>query len=410
MYHTLSIDQLSKKQVSKLLNGHPVRVKMGSGGKIHVTSEQAKKMNRAALKGCAITLTLDPYAIQNNQHLRDAVGMLRKLGVLKGGTALIDQPFTVRQAVNSTGNFFKDPGGTMGFGFEGPLPSPDKSAIPAGLRPYRGQGNRVPPIPTQYRGRGSYPPRGIMKGDGFWEDVGSVVKNVGKKAAKAISNEVVQYAGPAAGAAFAAAATASGNPEFAPAAAALGNQLGAEAGQYVNKKIQGMGGKRRKRGGTALIDQPFTVRQAVNSTGNFFKDPGGTMGFGGTLLIDEPITARQVVNTTGKFFKNPAKTLGFGARKRRGKGFVEELAKVGNKLMPVLEALKPQYNDYGVGDAVARSVGLGVKNPKRVMSEAQKAALAKGRHALRIRLNEMGAGAKRKAQSGKSLMPAGYGV
>lgn len=341
MYHTLSIDQLSKKQVSKLLNGHPVRVKMGSGGKIHVTTEQAKKMNRAGLKGSAITLTLDPYAIEHNQHLRDAVGMLRKAGVLKGKGKLIDQPFTVRQAVNSTGDFFKDPKGTIGFGFEGPLPY-DKRKV----------------LPTHFRGRG--------KGKGFFEDLGKVAKSAGKTVVKAIANEVVDYAGPAAGAAFAAAATAAGQPEFAPAAAILGNELGSRAGRYANRKIQGLGGR---------------------------------------LLIDEPITARQVVNTTGNFFKNPAKTLGFGAKKK-GKGFVEELAKIGNKMMPVLDALKPQYNDMGVGDKVAKSVGLGVKKPKRVMSEAQKAALAKGRHALRIKLNEMGAGAKKK--SGTALLPAGY--
>lgn len=376
MYHTLSIDHLSKKQVSKLLNGHPVRVKMGSGGKIHVTSEQAKKMHRAGLKGCAITLTLDPYAIQHNQHLRDAVGMLRKLGVLKGEGKLIDQPFTVRQAVNSTGDFFKDPAGTLGFGFEGPLPSP----------------NRVPPIPTQFRGRG-------MKGDGFWEDVGSLAKKAGKTAVKTIANEVVQYAGPAAGYAFEKAAKTAGYDKFAPAAKVIGTELGSQAGQYVNKKIQGMG--RKRRGGTLLIDQPFTVRQAVNSTGNLIKDPKGTLGFGGTLLIDEPVTAREIVNTTGNFIKNPAKTLGFGAR-RRGKGFVENIGLLNNRLKPALDLMRPMDIPMAI-ELGKKLTGLG-KKPKRVMSEAQKAALAKGRAALRIRLNEMGAGTK----FGKSLMPAGY--
>ena len=369
MYHPMSIAPLSKKQVSKLLNAHPVRVKSGSGAKIHVSAEQAKKLQRAGLKGCAITLTLDPYAIEHNQHLRDAVGMLRKAGILKGGTALIDQEFTTREAVNTIGNFVKNPAKTLGFGatkvqrrakrcckgkgipeiliaqamgygFEGPLPSPD----------------RRPPLPYQKR----------MKGDGFWEDVGTVAKKAGKTAVKALANEVVQYAGPAAASAFAAAATATGNPEFAPAAALIGNELGTRAGRYANKRIQGM-------------------------------------GRGGRILIDEPITTRQIVNTTGDFFKNPSKTLGFGA-KRKGKGFVEDIANFGNKLKPVLDVLKPQYNDLGVGNSVAKSLGMGVKKPKRVMSEAQKAALAKGRHALRIRLNEMGAGAK----SGKSLRPAGY--
>ena len=165
----------------------------------------------------------------------------------------------------------------------------------------------------------------MYRGDGFFEDLGKVAKSAGKKVVKQIANEVVQYAGPAAGTAFAAAATAAGQPEFAPAAALLGNELGTRAGQYANKRIQGMG----KRGGTALIDQPFTARQAVN--------------------------------TTGDFIKNPGKTLGFGVPKMLKKD-----------------------------------------RPKRVMSDAQKAALAKGRAALRIKLNEMGAGG--------AARPAGYGM
>jgi hypothetical protein len=336
MYHTVDIATLSPKQISRILNGHAVRVKMGSGAKMHVSTEHAKKLHRANLKGGAATVTLDPYAIQHNQHLRTHVGRIAHKA--RGGTLLIDEPITTRQVVNSTGRFFQNPGKTLGFGFEGPLPSPD----------------RVPPTPTQYRGRG---PKGLKKfkkwtgaigdflkpvakpileaathaavreigksgqgmhGDGFFEDLGRVAKSAGKKVVKQIANEVVQYAGPAAGTAFASAATAAGQPQFAPAAALLGNKLGTRYGRYANERIQGMGG---------------------------------------TLLIDEPFTTREAVNTTGNFFKNPGKTLGFGAKK-----------------------------------------------PKRVMSEAQKAALAKGRHALRIKLNEMGAG------SGGAARPAGYGM
>lgn len=135
---------------------------------------------------------------------------------MKGGTALIDQPFTARQAVNTTGAFIKNPAKTLGFG---------------------------------------------------------IVEDISR-----------------------------------------------------NKAVQAIQGKR---GGTLLIDQPFTARQAVNSTGDFFKDPAKTLGFGlkthkhakrhakkvligGTALIDQPFTARQAVNTTGRFIKNPAGTLGFG--------------------------------------------------------------------------------------------------
>ena len=273
MYIESGIEKLSNAQVSKLLNGHRVRIKKGQGAKLHMTEEHCKKLNRAHMKGAGTTIQLDPYAIASNQHLRQAVAAVLKRmmggtalidqpftarqavnatgnffkdpgGTIgfgsHGGTLLIDQPFTVRQAVNSTGNFFKDPGGTIGFGFEGPLPSPDR--------------DRVPVIPNAYKGRGGPPKQ--MNGQGFWEDVGKVAKKAGKTAVKALANEVVQYAGPTAGAAFAAAATAAGQPQYAPAAAVFGNEFGTRAGNYANKRIQGMGVKKRRgrprKGGAAL--------------------------------------------------------------------------------------------------------------------------------------------------------------
>ena len=51
MYHEISISDLSKPQFSKLLKGHPVRVKMGSGLKLNVSSEQKKKLMSAEKKG-----------------------------------------------------------------------------------------------------------------------------------------------------------------------------------------------------------------------------------------------------------------------------------------------------------------------------------------------------------------------
>jgi hypothetical protein len=81
---------------------------------------------------------------------------------------------------------------------------------------------------------------------------------------------------------------------------------------------------KKKRGGKLLIDQPFTARQAVNTIGDFVKDPKSTVGFGvrkglpakykggGKLLIDQPFTARQAVNTIGDFVKDPKSTVGFG--------------------------------------------------------------------------------------------------
>lgn len=195
----MDISPLSKKQVSKLLNAHPVRIKAGSGAKIHLCVEHSKKLHRAGLKGSAITVTLDPYAIEHNQHLRDAVGMVRK------GTG----------------------------------------------------------------------PKGLKKFQKWTDAIGDVLKPVAKPILSALTD------------------------------------------------------------------------QAVNS-----------------------------INAYGDAASSKA-SMGMGVKKGKGRS---KRAK----------SESPKHK------------------PKRVMSEAQKAALAKGRHALRLKLNEMGAGAKKKKHSGKALMPAGY--
>ena len=40
MYHNISIQALSKSQISKLLNGHRIIVKYGQGIEIHASEEQ----------------------------------------------------------------------------------------------------------------------------------------------------------------------------------------------------------------------------------------------------------------------------------------------------------------------------------------------------------------------------------
>jgi hypothetical protein len=70
MYHKASISPLSSTQISKMLNGHSVRVSHGNQHNIELSKEQFKKFSRAHLKGKGMTLTMDPYQIQNHQHLR----------------------------------------------------------------------------------------------------------------------------------------------------------------------------------------------------------------------------------------------------------------------------------------------------------------------------------------------------
>lgn len=70
MYVNSSIAQLSKNQISKLLNGHPVTVKYGSHHKIGLSHEQHKKLNKAHSKNSGVRLILDPYQQQMHQHLK----------------------------------------------------------------------------------------------------------------------------------------------------------------------------------------------------------------------------------------------------------------------------------------------------------------------------------------------------
>ena len=70
MYHKASISPLSSTQISKILNGHSVRVSPGSKHDIELSKEQFKKFAKAQKNGKAMTLTMDPFQIQNHQHLR----------------------------------------------------------------------------------------------------------------------------------------------------------------------------------------------------------------------------------------------------------------------------------------------------------------------------------------------------
>jgi len=105
MYTPIGIDHLSNAQISKLLKGHGVRVRHGSHHKIHVSTEQHKKIHRAHLKGAGVTLTLDPYQQEMHEEMR-GTGFFSALK--KGASSLASNP-TVRalgkQAAQSAVNY-----------------------------------------------------------------------------------------------------------------------------------------------------------------------------------------------------------------------------------------------------------------------------------------------------------------
>ena len=60
MYHSTGVGVLSESQKSKLRNGHPVRIKLGSGNTLNLTDQQIKKLQSVHKKGAAYTITFHP--------------------------------------------------------------------------------------------------------------------------------------------------------------------------------------------------------------------------------------------------------------------------------------------------------------------------------------------------------------
>jgi hypothetical protein len=99
MYHEVGIQKLSENQLSKLRNGHPVRVKLGDHHKISLSIQQLKKLNKASKKGSASTITFDPYQLEAHGS-----GILGNIG--KKAKAFI-QKYKLQDIVNPVINRVK---------------------------------------------------------------------------------------------------------------------------------------------------------------------------------------------------------------------------------------------------------------------------------------------------------------
>ena len=67
MYHSTGVQKLSPSQMSKLRNGHAVRIKQGSGNSLHLTDAQIKKLAQAHKKGAAYTLQMHPEQAEKHK-------------------------------------------------------------------------------------------------------------------------------------------------------------------------------------------------------------------------------------------------------------------------------------------------------------------------------------------------------
>lgn len=80
MYQKVPVEDLSEHQMSRLRNGHGVRVKHHPHGRHHImmSKEQVKKVGRAHQKGAGVTLTLDPYQMNHHAHHGHGIGKMIK--------------------------------------------------------------------------------------------------------------------------------------------------------------------------------------------------------------------------------------------------------------------------------------------------------------------------------------------
>ncbi len=79
MYHSTGVQKLSPSQMSKLRNGHAVRIKQGSGNSLHLTDAQIKKLAQAHKKGAAYTITFHPE--QAEKHGSGFFGDIKKFAI-----------------------------------------------------------------------------------------------------------------------------------------------------------------------------------------------------------------------------------------------------------------------------------------------------------------------------------------
>lgn len=80
MYSPVGVENLSQNQISKLLRGQNVRVKQGSGMKLHLSVPQHKKLMSAHRKGAGCCIQLDPYQQDMHRGGEGVKSLLKDIG------------------------------------------------------------------------------------------------------------------------------------------------------------------------------------------------------------------------------------------------------------------------------------------------------------------------------------------
>jgi len=364
MYSPASVKPLSKAQLSKLLKGKPVRVMSGSGMKLHLSKPQHKKLTAAGKKGCGMNLTFDPY--QMSMHSKGE-GFLEDLeafsvkalpALTEAGKKLLTAAPEVAEAIGAP-----------------QLVAPINYLVDKYVTDKTGEAEK-----SRKRAEAAKKPEPAP----FVVDLPAVPKRRPKPAVEPAPFVVDLPAVPR------------------RARRSRGGNIMEDFGDASSKFILGLD-----------RDLPSWLKGPEKDPLGFLYGKGKKGKKGGRLLIDEPITARQIVNTTKDFVSDPLGTLGFGLKrkisKKKGGAVVlpQQLQDMG--MAHINRVVPKEVQDLGL--SALKQFGMG--KARKPMSDKQKAALAKGRAALAAKrggaaVHPKHGKAKHKKMSGSALYPAGY--
>ena len=213
------IGKLSPQQISKLLNGHMIRMEGGGHHVVNLSIEQSKKLHRAHMHGKAVSIRFDPFQIHHHQHLRGGAPPVSSVAIpkkLKGGATLKDQ----------ANNFYD-------------RKIPDE--LKPGLESLGQSALGMAGFGLKKRGR---PRKNKTTGKGFFDDMASGFQHIGDNMTetvfKPMARDAIDYGVPAAVGAL---TTMSGNPEFAP----FTSYAASKATPSIKKSV-GLGLRKRKKG------------------------------------------------------------------------------------------------------------------------------------------------------------------
>jgi len=466
MYHEVGLDALSKKQVSKLLNGHPVRVKFGGSMPAFVSAEHLKKLTKAGMKGCGITVSLDPYAIAKNQHLRKAVGMLGRgtghdVAKSLGNAAIAGTDAAsarLVRAIDGSGLYGRGTGHDVAKSLGNAAIAGTDAASARLVRSIEGSG--IGHNVAKALGKAAIAATDAsaarlvraLEGSGTGHDVakslgnaaiagtdassarlvralegsGRKMKGRGKKSSTEQFRDWTKNIGQVFKPLNRGALGAAKRQVIGAAGNAISDEISNQGNPYIDgaelfsQGMAGMDGDPSTQGinlGSAVPVQQtrYQMRKskiAARPQEIPYSLPYGQEPVYATPIFDKQTYASAAVSKSlglpplpsGAYedsYEIPVGQLYGSGHKKRGRGIKSNVNKV-----------------VGLVSMAEKAMGRGLKKmpkhlrPKRVMSEAQKAALAKGRHNLRLKLESMGAGVKKhrktpKHRKGGALMPAG---